>query len=129
MFVYKYDAITNEYIESMTAIVDKVASRRAGKQIYFIPAFATLVKPPKTKAGEVAIFNNGKWKIEEDHRGETVYSLDTREAQTWSKIGKLPRGIVTKLTERLEDVKTLYLQTMKTNFAYRQPVRPPVRRL
>ena len=78
MFVYKYDAITNEYIESMTAIVDKVASRRAGKQIYFIPAFATLVKPPKTKAGEVAIFNNGKWKI--------------------------------------EDVKTLYLQTMKTNF-------------
>ena len=60
MFVYKYDAITNEYIESMTAIVDKVASRKAGKQIYFIPAFATLVKPPKTKAGEVAIFSNGK---------------------------------------------------------------------
>ena len=34
MFVYKYDAITNEYIESMVAIVDKVASRKAGKQIY-----------------------------------------------------------------------------------------------
>ena len=45
-----------------------------------------------------------------------MYSLDTREAQTWSKIGKLPKGIVTKLTERIEDVKTLYLQTMKTNF-------------
>ena len=105
MFVYKYDAITNEYIEPMTAMVDKVASRKAGKQIYFIPAFATLVEPPKTKAGEVAIFNNGKWQVEEDHRGETVYSLDTREAQTWSKIGKLPRGIVTKLTERLEMLK------------------------
>lgn len=116
MFVYKYDAITNEYIEPMTAMVDKVASRKAGKQIYFIPAFATLVEPPKTKAGEIAVFSNGKWQVEEDHRGETVYSLDTREAQTWSKIGKLPRGIVTKLTERLEDVKTLYLQTMKTNF-------------
>lgn len=116
MYIYKYDSYTKEYIETMNAIEDKVATKKAGKPIYFTPAYTTFEKPPKVNKGEVAIFKNGKWVVEEDHRGETIYNLATREGKNWTEIGKLPKGYVTRLPERLEELKDFYLKTMKTNF-------------
>jgi len=116
MLVYEYDKVTKEYIGTNEAYLDKVATRRLQKEVYALPIYCTEQEPPKVKKGEVAVFKNNQWVIEKDYRGQTVYNLDTRQGQIWTQIGNLPRGYVTNLPERLEDVKTLYLKMMKTNF-------------
>lgn len=116
MLVYEYDKKTKEYIGTNTAYVDPVASEKAKKKIYALPIYTTEIKPPKTGKGEVAVFNNGKWSIEKDYRGLVVYNINTREAVRWATIGELPKEYATNLPERIEDIKTIYLQTMKSNF-------------
>lgn len=116
MKVYKYDKVTKEYTGTNIAYLDKVASRRAGREIYIMPAYTTTIQPPEAKEGEVAIFVNDEWKVVPDFRGRIVYDLNTRKGAIWEQIGKLPKGFAVNLPERLEDVKTMYLKTMKTNF-------------
>lgn len=116
MKVYKYDKITKEYRGVTEAFIDKVSSIKKGKKIFIMPAYTTDIEPPMIEEGNVAIFAGDKWKILPDFRGKFIYNVGTREKKIWDKIGPLPKGYATELPERIEDLKTLYLQTMKMNF-------------
>lgn len=111
-----FDKVTKEYTGTTVAYLNKVASRKAGKDIYFMPAYTTELIPPKCAENEVAIFERGQWNIVPDFRGVAVYNLNTRESIIWKEIGKLPKGYTTKVIERIEDVKNELLFNMKNNF-------------
>lgn len=53
-----------------------------------IPSNATIITPPETSSGEVAIFNDGKWENKEDHRGKEIYSKDDGSVLIVKDIGK-----------------------------------------
>lgn len=56
-----------------------------------IPACSTLLEPPSCTEGRVAIFDieKGRWSVQEDHRGQTVYSIETGEAVVINEIGPI----------------------------------------
>lgn len=78
---YSYDAHTSEYLGEF----DFWTLIGSG-----IPANSTMTAPPGTTAGKVAIFKDGDWTIEEDHRGETIYSVSDQSASTVTNIGGYP---------------------------------------
>ena len=116
MLVYRYDGRTREYIGTDTAYLDPVATRKAGEKVYAFPACTTDIKPPRTQKGEVAVFEKGEWKVVKDYRGYTVYNVATREGKVWTEVGELPKEYAFKLPERLDELKSTYLKTMKSNF-------------
>jgi len=60
---------------------------------WLIPAHAYECEQPISKPGYVAIKAAGDgWKLVADHRGMTVYSTETGEAQVWDILGDLPEG-------------------------------------
>lgn len=69
-----------------------------GKEDAFIPAFTglpancTMVKPPETEKGVIAVFDEEKqeWLIKEDHRGEVVFSTQTGTSISITEIGSYP---------------------------------------
>lgn len=58
-----------------------------------LPAMSTLVKPPSTDNGFVARWTGSEWEVLEDHRGVTVYSTSTKEAQIVENLGPIPAGM------------------------------------
>lgn len=54
----------------------------------------TLIKPPKTKDGTVAIFNksNGTWKVVDDFRGLIATENKTDEQVLVSYVGSIKKG-------------------------------------
>lgn len=62
-----------------------------------LPANCTLIAPPAVSVGNVAIFDpkNEAWALEEDHRGETVYSVSSGQAMTIVELGPVPADVVT----------------------------------
>jgi hypothetical protein len=58
----------------------------------------------------------GEWKVVKDYRGYTVYNVATREGKVWTEVGELPKEYAFKLPERLDELKSIYLKTMKSNF-------------
>ncbi len=61
-----------------------------------LPAYCTDIAPPAASDGFVAVFNyeSEKWSLVEDHRGKTVYDINTGKAITISQLGKLPDDVV-----------------------------------
>jgi len=60
---------------------------------WLIPAHAYQCEPPSPKPGKVSVKDSaGGWKLVADHRGSTVYSTETGEAQVWEELGDLPEG-------------------------------------
>ncbi|MDM3007568.1 MULTISPECIES: tail fiber assembly protein [unclassified Citrobacter] len=61
-----------------------------------LPAWSTDIAPPDTPAGHVAVFNNNdqKWSVVEDHRGKTVYDIQTGQAISIESLGSLPDNVV-----------------------------------
>ncbi|HHR5659013.1 TPA: tail fiber assembly protein [Klebsiella pneumoniae] len=57
-----------------------------------IPACSTLLAPPSYGKGEIAIFDldMGRWTVQEDHRGEIIYSIKTGEPTEINEIGPIP---------------------------------------
>ena len=70
MKVYNYDEITKEYLYSEDAYLDPMASKEAGKDIYFTPANATTITPPTALNGFVQVFVNNAWDVVRDYRGK-----------------------------------------------------------
>lgn len=103
MLVYNYDFTTFEYIGSEEASLDPAETKKQGKDVYLIPANATLKKPPKIKENQVAIFNeaNGSWKILPDYRGKYAvnYTMTPILIET---LGALPEGYVFITLEQIE---------------------------
>lgn len=92
MIIYNYSSNTKEFLNSCDASLDKEATRAEGKNIYYLPANATFVRPPKTQSFEVAIYDNG-WQICSDFRG--CWMVDSSmQPQKMTEIGNLPEGFI-----------------------------------
>lgn len=68
MNLYNFDPNTKEYLMTTIASADPMETKIKGEFIPLVPAYATLVEPPKTGEGEVAIFNGESWEIKKDFR-------------------------------------------------------------
>lgn len=68
MNLYNFDPNTKEYLMTTIASADPMETKIKGEFIPLVPAYATLVEPPNTGEGEVAIFNGESWEIKKDFR-------------------------------------------------------------
>ncbi|CZW01803.1 phage tail assembly chaperone gp38 [Enterobacter hormaechei] len=57
-----------------------------------MPGYSTDKDPGDEVSGKVAVFTDGEWTQEEDHRGETVYSITDAKASTVDYIGPINAG-------------------------------------
>jgi len=61
MQIYHYDRATGEYLGSTPAQIDPMATKREGKEVYLLPAYATDIPPLDPKEGFTQVFIDGKW--------------------------------------------------------------------
>ena len=89
MQIYNYDAENKEYLNTEIAQESPLE-----KGVYLIPANATELVPPKTKANEVSIFDEEKqeWNNFIDNRGKKVYSVVDAISSTVDYIGEIKEG-------------------------------------
>jgi hypothetical protein len=60
---------------------------------WLIPAHAFQCEPPASEPGYAAVKATGEgWNQVVDHRGLTVYSTESGDAQVWELLGELPEG-------------------------------------
>lgn len=64
---------------------------------------STDIDPGDEVAGKVAIFTDKGWQRQEDHRGETVYSVEDKSSSVVDYIGTLKDGFVTAAPVSLFD--------------------------
>ncbi|WP_320910212.1 tail fiber assembly protein [Citrobacter farmeri] len=57
-----------------------------------MPSNSTDLDPGEPTEGHVYVFTGEGWSLEEDHRGETVYYIDTGEPLLITEIGPYPDG-------------------------------------
>lgn len=110
MNVYKYDEKTKEYINTETALLDPLETKKQQKNIYLLPANATFTAPPAEKEGFARVWDGESWQEIEDHRG-TEYWLPGEgygtTAHEMKELGPLPEGAVTTAPEKtLDELKT-----------------------
>ncbi|NUH52169.1 tail fiber assembly protein [Citrobacter portucalensis] len=86
--IYNLSADTSEFIGAGDAYIPPHTG---------LPANCTVIAPPETEAGFVAIFDNEKqkWDVKEDHRNEVVYDTATRQLAYITEPGALPAGVTT----------------------------------
>lgn len=80
---YYYDAVTFEYMGWSDEYINIGVS---------MPGDSTDIDPGDEVAGKVAVFQNGGWVLNEDHRGETVYSTADATPSTVDYIGPVKDG-------------------------------------
>jgi hypothetical protein len=87
-FVSSYSPYTREYRRA-----DRANPSPLEPGVWLVPACAVLGKPEASaRLGHVMrLADDGKgWEEVEDHRGKTVYSVETGEAQVWEVLGAIP---------------------------------------
>lgn len=103
MIVYLFDARTLEFIGEYEAQQSPLDPTN-----FITPENSTKLPPPDTTDGQVAVFRDGAWKVEEDHRGE-AYWLPDGSQHAMGEIGPLPENAVTKrpigALEKWQDIK------------------------
>lgn len=60
--------------------------------VYLMPAGCVDTDPPEDKKGFVAKWTGTAWEYIENHIGETVYSITTKESLVISEFGSIPDG-------------------------------------
>ncbi|HDQ0309627.1 tail fiber assembly protein [Escherichia coli] len=68
-----------------------------------MPGNSTDIDPGEAVAGKVSLFTGTGWRLEEDHRGETVYSTADRSASTVDYIGAIKDGFTSVAPESMYD--------------------------
>ena len=61
MKLYHYDPITKVYAGETEARLDPLESKKQGKDIFLIPAYATPEAPVEPKQDELVIMDKGNW--------------------------------------------------------------------
>lgn len=89
MKAYKFNPDTLIYEGEQERQIDPVASRKAGEEIYLMPANCTDVKPPAGKAGFDIIFKAGKWSYKEQEKKNEAKEPEPYEPTTEDKINQL----------------------------------------
>ena len=108
MNVYKYNEKTKEYISTETALLDPLETKKAGKNIYLLPANATFVEPKEVEDSYVNVWDGRLWKRTEDNRGkeywlpEDVYGAPAR---IMKELGPFPEGAIFTAPEQPEEEK------------------------
>lgn len=94
--IYNYRAETGEF----TGSNDEYLPIGVG-----IPACSTLLAVPSCSKGKVAIYDveKGCWSVQEDHRGEIVYSVDTGEPTVINNIGPISNDYTVNKPNSLAD--------------------------
>ena len=59
-----------------------------------LPGSSTMIQPGEPISGMVSVFNGTTWDKQEDHRGQTVYSIADRHAVLVDYIGTIKDGFV-----------------------------------
>lgn len=115
--LYRYDKNTKEYIGSIPACEDPMASKRTGKTVYVILDNATL-KEPVFEEGKIPVFNTIKedWDLLEDNRGKVVYKKNTGERLIIQELGSIPKGYTEEKPITLQDLKFEKINLIKTIF-------------
>lgn len=72
-----------------------LSPEEAKNGVYLMPAGCVEAEPPKEKKGFVAKWTNENWEYIENHVGETVYSVTTKESLIISDFGAIPEGYTT----------------------------------
>lgn len=85
--IYNLRADTNEFIGAGEAYIPAHTG---------LPAHCTEIEPQETPAGFVSVFNSQsqEWSLVEDHRGKTVYDIQTGQAIEINQLGSLPDNVV-----------------------------------
>ena len=83
---FYYDLTTSEYTGWSDEHINVGVS---------MPGHSTDVDPGDEVTGKVAVFVNGQWELEEDHRGGAVYSTVDGSASTVDYIGPIKNGYTT----------------------------------
>lgn len=83
---FYYDANTNEYVGWSDEFINIGVS---------MPGNSTDIDPGDDIAGKVAVFTDGVWKLEEDHRGQTVWSTNDGRAEIVDYIGEIKPDFTT----------------------------------
>lgn len=84
--VYNFSAQTGEY----TGSSEEYLAIGIG-----LPAYSTDIAPGVAGDGYVMVFSGQEWDRQEDHRGETVYSVEDRTPVTIDYIGAIKDGFTT----------------------------------
>lgn len=101
--IYLYDYITKEYIGSRNADLDPEETKRQGKNIPLVPAYATLIKPPVKEDLKTIIFNLNNWEIVDDFRGLYMVNSDM-QPQKVETFGALPEGYAVATEEQAQKI-------------------------
>lgn len=98
MEIYNYSKDTHEYLSSSPADIDPQATKRTGEDVYLVPAYATLKKPPKASQYKVACFEQDIWVLKDDYRSE--YACNPAMNVIFiTEIGALPEGYI-RITQK-----------------------------
>ncbi|ELF1164062.1 tail fiber assembly protein [Salmonella enterica] len=93
---FYYDALTYEYTGWSDEFINIGVS---------MPANCCDIDPGDAHEGFVNVFNGNSWESKEDHRGEVVYDVETREPFLITEIGPYPEGTTTTKPEPTNDEK------------------------
>lgn len=101
--IYLYDDITKEYTGSRNADLDPEETKRQGKNVPLVPAYATLIKPPAKEDLKTIIFNLNNWEIVDDFRGLYMVNSDM-QPQKVVDFGSLPEGYAVATEEQAQKI-------------------------
>ncbi len=59
-----------------------------------MPGNSTDIDPGEAVVGKVSLFTGTDWRLEEDHRGDTAYSVENKQASVIDYIGPVRDGFV-----------------------------------
>lgn len=88
MKAYSYDSITKEYRNDTECQINPLETIKQGRDVFLLPASATLEKPPASNINEKSVYDNNTWVIKKDYRG-IYYDKITKEKQVIDTIGEL----------------------------------------
>lgn len=82
---FYFDSVTGEYTGWSDEFINVGVS---------MPGNSTDIDPGEVAAGKVYLFTGTGWQLEEDHRGETVYSVENKQESVVDYIGPVRDGFV-----------------------------------
>lgn len=91
---FYYDAVTGEHTGWSDEYIHPGVS---------MPGSSTDIDPGEAEDGYVYLFTGSGWRLEEDHRGETVYSVEDKTESVVDYIGPVRDGFVTVAPTSLFD--------------------------
>lgn len=89
MKAYRFNPDTLIFEGEQERQIDPVASRKAGKEIYLMPANCTETKPLADKSGFDIVFVDGKWSYKEQEKKEEPSQPKPYAPTTEDKINQL----------------------------------------